>query len=286
LLNKVQMCFILKNSNQKSKLVNQVQSITKLQKLAAKAEEFVNSSFDQKSFCQWRRDTEVAIEHIFGKETRHLEDFKKIRYLGTSIVHNSDSEIDGLDRQLYQSGLEQAIATLDSMSKELGEYGCGDQEPQIQTLSAMDKVELLIRRFHKVARQLQSRHALRSTIEINDEYDVQDLFESLLRIYFDDVRPEEFVPSYAGASSRVDFLLKEEKIIIEIKKTRKGLSAKEIGEQLIIDSRRYQEHPDCRQLICFVYDPEGRVVNPRGLENDLTKEINGVSVAVFITPDH
>jgi hypothetical protein len=136
-----------------------------------------------------------------------------------------------------------------------------------------------------VARQLRSRYGSRNTIEIEDEYDVQDLFHSLLRIHFDDVRAEEYTPSYAGSASRVDFLLKKEKIIIEIKKTRQGLSAREVGEQLIIDSQRYQAHPDCSTLVCFVYDPEGRVANPRGIESDLTKEINGVPITVFITPE-
>ena len=136
-----------------------------------------------------------------------------------------------------------------------------------------------------MARQLRSRHSDRETLEIEDEYDVQDLFHGLLKLFFDDVRAEEYTPSYAGAASRVDFLLKSEQIIIEIKKTRKGLSAKEVGEQLIIDSQRYQAHPDCNQLICFVYDPEGRVANPRGIESDLTREINDVPISVFITPE-
>ena len=106
----------------------------------------------------------------------------------------------------------------------------------------------------------------------------------MLKIFFDDLRAEEYTPSYAGSASRVDFLLKQEQIVIEIKKTRKNLGAKEVGEQLIVDSQRYQSHPNCGQLICFVYDPEGRIANPRGIENDLTQEINGVPVSVFITP--
>ena len=106
----------------------------------------------------------------------------------------------------------------------------------------------------------------------------------MLKIYFDDVRAEEYTPSYAGSASRVDFLLKQEQIVIEIKKTRKGLAAKEIGEQLIIDSQRYEIHPDCGQLICFVYDPEGRIANPCGIESDLSKEINDVPVSVYIRP--
>ena len=40
-------------------------------------------------------------------------------------------------------------------------------------------------------------------------------------LYFDDIRAEEWTPSYAGKCARVDFLLKNEKIVIEVKKTRK-----------------------------------------------------------------
>jgi REase_DpnII-MboI len=64
------------------------------------------------------------------------------------------------------------------------------------------------------------------------EYDVQDLLHALLHLYCDDIRTEEWTPSYAGASSRMDFLLKKEKIVVEVKKTRQGLDAREVGEQL------------------------------------------------------
>ena len=78
-------------------------------------------------------------------------------------------------------------------------------------------------RFHRIALQLKHRHANRKTIEIADEYDVQDLLHAVLCIDFDDIRPEEWTPSYAGKSARVDFLLKEQKIVIEVKKTRDSL---------------------------------------------------------------
>ena len=59
-------------------------------------------------------------------------------------------------------------------------------------------------RFHKVARQLRTRHSNRVTIEVNDEYDVQDLLHAVLLLFFDDVRKEEWTPSYAGGASRQD----------------------------------------------------------------------------------
>ncbi len=140
-------------------------------------------------------------------------------------------------------------------------------------------------RFHQVARQLTQRRRNRPTLEITDEYDVQDLLHALLRLHFDDIRPEEWTPSYAGGSSRMDFLLKEEQIVIEAKMTRAGLGAKEASEQLIIDAARYSGHPDCKTLGCFVYDPTGLMKNPRGIERDLGKLSRaGLEVIAVIVP--
>jgi DNA-binding sugar fermentation-stimulating protein len=50
---------------------------------------------------------------------------------------------------------------------------------------------------------------------------------ALLQLYYDDIRPEEYTPSYAGRASRMDFLLKREKIVVEVKKARSNLRARE-----------------------------------------------------------
>lgn len=139
-------------------------------------------------------------------------------------------------------------------------------------------------KFHLVAKQLRQRYDDRTSLDIKDEYDTQDLLHALLRIYYDDIRTEEWNPSYAGGSTRSDFLLKEEKIVIEVKKTRSSLKTKQLGEQLIIDIAKYKPHPDCKVLYCFVYDPEGYIANPRGIENDLNSDSNDMKVIVKIVP--
>jgi hypothetical protein len=147
-----------------------------------------------------------------------------------------------------------------------------------------DAIDLLCSKFHLVVKQLRQRHSNRPTLDVNDEYDVQDLLHALLRLFFEDVRPEEWTPSYAGRSSRMDFLLPVQELVIETKKTRSGLDAKELGEQLIIDIARYRKHPQCKRLICFVYDPEGRIVNPHGIERDLSMVDANFQVKVVIAP--
>ncbi len=67
------------------------------------------------------------------------------------------------------------------------------------------------------------------------------------------------------------YLLKPERVVVELKKTRKGLGGREIGEQLIIDIERYRAHPECKTLVCFVFDPDMLIANPRGLERDLAR---------------
>lgn len=145
-------------------------------------------------------------------------------------------------------------------------------------------LQTLCRRFHIAARQLLVRHSGRTTITISDEYDVQDLMHAMLNLHFNDVRAEEWTPSYAGNASRTDFLLKPEQIVIEVKMTRKNLDQKEVANQLIIDKERYRSHSDCKTLICFVYDPEGRCHNPTALESDLSDENSNPKVLVIVAP--
>ena len=37
------------------------------------------------------------------------------------------------------------------------------------------------------------------------------------------------------------------------------------ADELIIDIEHYKVHPQCRTLYCFVYDPDGCIKNPDGL---------------------
>lgn len=158
-------------------------------------------------------------------------------------------------------------------------------QEQPSTINTIENVLKICDSFHNVAKQLRQRHSDRNTLIIDDEYDVQDLFHALLKIFFEDIRAEDSTPNHAGSCSRVDFLLPQENIVIEIKKTRKGLEAKEIGNQLSIDVIRYRSHPNCKNLIFFVYDPEGKIGNPKGLENDLNNlSDDNINIITLIRP--
>jgi hypothetical protein len=157
-------------------------------------------------------------------------------------------------------------------------------QPPSVIKGANQLIENIFFKFHKVVGEISKRHENRGTLQITDEYDVQDFLRGLLRLYFDDIRKEQWTPSYAGKSTRIDLLLQEEQIAVETKMTRKGLDEKKLGDELIIDIAHYQKHPKCKTLYCFVYDPEERISNPRGFERDLTRRHDGLETMVFVLP--
>ncbi len=138
--------------------------------------------------------------------------------------------------------------------------------------------------FHAVARQLRLRGEYRATLEVNDQQDVQDLFYALLRYEFNDVATEDWQPSYPGVPSQMTFFLEGGRIAVIAKKTQAGWGAKEMTEELAADAQRHAKHPGRAMLFCFVYDPEGRVGNPRGLETELTRKRGAIETYLLISP--
>jgi hypothetical protein len=146
----------------------------------------------------------------------------------------------------------------------------------------LDLIVRVIERFPDVERALQIRREGRQTLTVKDEYDVQDLLRSLLYIFFDDISPEEPGAKFAGSSTRVDLLLRKEKIVVEIKKTRSSTTARALGKELKIDIVDYKQREDCDALVIMIHDREGRLPNPVGFVNDLMKVESGFRVVVRI----
>lgn len=257
--------------------------IEKIEKFIIRAQDFFgkNLTCGDSKFEAWNNSLLRFIDSNYDKVTYDI--FRNRSYsLSVWTFSTPDSAfVDALERDLKTT-----IEDLKMLLEEEKEENSFDNKINQSIESATGNIQLIInifKRFHIVCKQLRERYDSRETIDVCDEYDVQDLIHSLLCIYFDDIRAEEWTPSYAGSCSRQDFLLKKEKIVIEIKKTRKGLQDKQVGEQLIVDIDRYKSHPDCKNLLCFVYDPDERITNPRGIENDLTKTTDGLNVITIVT---
>jgi len=192
-----------------------------------------------------------------------------------NIYRNSRDFIDQLNMgAAHFRGHLSSIKNLKSLPKE-------SRKEQVPLF----RIRKILSRFYSVTTQLKRRQRNRSPYTIKDEYDVQDLLHALLKLDFKDIRTEEWTPTYAGGASRIDFLLKKEGILIEAKNTRADHREKQIGKELIVDIARYKEYPEVNTLVCFIYDPEHWIGNPKGLEHDLEKlSTEKLNVEAIISP--
>ncbi len=145
-------------------------------------------------------------------------------------------------------------------------------------------LEYVVRGLPRAMYPLKNRRRGKQTIGFTDKYDVQDLFHALLKPWIDDIRPEEYTPSYAGASTRMDFLLRKYSIVCELKYVRSLKHSKNVGNEITIDIAHYRRHPNCEKLYAVIYDPNEHIANPDGLVADLELDSGNPRVRVLIIP--
>jgi len=135
--------------------------------------------------------------------------------------------------------------------------------------SVEELLNVILRGLRRAMHPLTHRRKGSQPLIFSNEYDVQDLLHAILRPWISDIRPEEFTPSYAGSSTRMDFLLPAHTMVIELKFVRDRAHAKRIGDELIIDIEHYRKHLQCNFLWCVIYDQDQLLTNAEGLRTDL-----------------
>jgi len=174
-----------------------------------------------------------------------------------------------------------SIPTPPSMVRTTPDVRLPQSDSEQEPLQLLHKVCL---RFHSVARQLRLRKDYRPTLEVEDDYDLQDLLCALLKVEFEEVGTDEWTPPYTGGAPRTTLFLNKDQIAVVAKKTRSGLSTKELADQVAADSAYYRAQDKCATLFIFIYDPEGRIGSPKRLETNLTSVSERCRVEVLVAP--
>lgn len=250
-----------------------------------------------KKFDQWHDYNRELIKRSFNNPNSHY--FRDYVYERTKTrAEELKEQLSGSHRlteqeiwDIFSAEIKNRIQRLEKLKVklELIEVLPDMKEEQDKQTKALEYLELIFSNFHRVAQSIRKRRkdkgTERPTLIINDEYDVQDLLKGLLKIFFRDIREEDAAPSLAGANSRIDFVLNDEKIVIETKMTSEKLRDKEAGDQLLIDIGRYESHSNCEILVIFVYDRGDHIENKSGIIYDLeNKSKPGFKVKVYINP--
>lgn len=180
-----------------------IELISKQQEAIESIKPFTESS---KEFQVWREQTKAVIKAIFGINSNFYKRVDSMSFYPVStlmpIIGNRPSPrpSEAQKKEAYLDGLEYCDTMMTGMITEIETWEDEDHKESVEY--SINTIQVICNHFHQAVRQMRNRHDNRPTIDVNDEYDVQDLLHVFLRLYFDDVRAEEWTPSYAGSASR------------------------------------------------------------------------------------
>ena len=93
-------------------------AIERLRKSLDKISELEQKKRGSSDFNKWHRNTEVAIAHTFGEESRHVSEFRAIHYVPFFVGDVRAQEY----QSAYLNGLKSAKSLLESMVEEINDY--------------------------------------------------------------------------------------------------------------------------------------------------------------------
>ncbi len=111
----------------------------------------------------------------------------------------------------------------------------------------------------------------RTKAKFQNEAELQNFVYSILRTLVASVEFEDPTEKICGKSNRLDFVLKDHKIIVETKYVRDKAHAKKVGEELAADYLRYKKCPYGQTLLNYIYDPNKYIENQALYKRDLEK---------------
>ncbi|MBI2417436.1 MAG: hypothetical protein HYV28_05940 [Ignavibacteriales bacterium] len=149
----------------------------------------------------------------------------------------------------------------------------------------LDMILSVIDRFTSASKSLSTRRKGKPIIRIRDEYDVQDILHVILKPFIPTIRTEEVVPGNDDRRFlKIDFLTGKGKTALECKFIRNKAHAKKISAEINDDIQTYINHPDCDNLVFFIYDPNLFIPSPTLFENKYTanQSVNQKHVKILL----
>ena len=238
-----------------------------IQELIQHGESLKGSRYDSQDLNLWVNNCNTMREKLFpGKKGRYV-----VPRASHTLDLNNGQKYTNYEPDVKEVNkfIEATITSLKSRVHEIELYDDNEECGEMTTEKALETLHSIARKFKEATMPLRKRRTGKQPFLIENEYDVQDVFHTFLRLFFQIVRPEEWTPQYAGSANRMDFVLPDYNIAIEIKMTRENLRDKDIGDQILNDISHYKADSSVHHLFCFIYDPHECIQNKQALEDDL-----------------
>lgn len=136
----------------------------------------------------------------------------------------------------------------------------------------VSRVITALNSFGDCVRYLNTRRSSGALLKLDSESAVQDALYLMLRPWIGDLTPENPTDRVANRFAIKDFLSKSNRLVIEAKYIRSVEHGKSISKELNDDIETYRYHPNCDDLIFFIYDPDGLIPDGAALERHLSSD--------------
>jgi hypothetical protein len=123
--------------------------------------------------------------------------------------------------------------------------------------------------FMECVRYINTRRSSGAILTLDSESAVQDAIYLMLRPWFDDLIPENPTGKVANRFLIKDFLIPSLNTVIEAKFIRDKSHGKMVAEEINDDIETYRYHPNCSNLVFFIYDPDALIPDRLKLEQHI-----------------
>lgn len=203
--------------------------------------------------------------------------------------NNFETEIDNFIASLSRSELETIdLIVLAELQSHFSKQAV--TKTTYKNLSAKDLIIEILENFENAVKKITDltlRYGKdkqnRNLIAIKDEYDVQDLLYFSLKSVFPEIKYEDDTSNYGGSAKRLDFYLKDEGIIIEVKHI-DNADDKKYTKQMKEDLQSYHVVNTLTDIIFFIYAPNAiqDINNFNELEGEQTIQGKTFNVKVIV----
>ncbi|GFZ79849.1 hypothetical protein GCM10011531_07230 [Aquaticitalea lipolytica] len=175
-----------------------------------------------------------VIRHIFGEQINEEELKETINAMVISSL-----------------GLQELIILEDYIKQDIA--------TTYNNLQPLDLVKQVIDNFPEAIKQIKSRRKGKDVFQFKDEYDVQDILYIMLKPIFPKMKAEDPIEKVGSTSTKIDLILREEKILIEVKMIKENDNDEsKFIKQLKEDIQSYYVCQWMKHLVCFIYDPQDK----------------------------
>lgn len=130
----------------------------------------------------------------------------------------------------------------------------------------------LLEEFNDCVAYLEGRRVKGKTLEITSEAAVQDLLFVMLKPVFPELAFEDPSPKSAASYAIKDLYFPSMKLVLEAKYIGSRNDVKAVEKQLADDIWKYSGHPDCEDLLFFIYDPHPYIADRRNFAARMSRE--------------